>query len=152
MVLYNKCEVRLTLYLLFCLAKCGVFGPLYNANHQHQILPYNDWTRHRLTKCILLLTSQASNTVSFVSISRKSWWRHQIETFSALLALCAGNYQSPLDSPHKGQWRGALMFSLICAWTNGWANNRDAVTLKTISHTMTSLLCDGIIIGSHCIL
>ena len=29
-------------------------------------------------------------------------------------------------SPHKGQWRGAWMFSLICVWTNGWANNRDA--------------------------
>ena len=30
----------------------------------------------------------------------------------------------------KGQWRGALMFSLICGWTNGWANNRDAGDLK----------------------
>ena len=30
------------------------------------------------------------------------------------------------SSPHKGQWRGALMFSLICTWTNGWANYRDA--------------------------
>ena len=30
------------------------------------------------------------------------------------------------DSNHKGQWRGALMFSLICAWTNGWVNNRKA--------------------------
>ena len=28
--------------------------------------------------------------------------------------------------PHKDQWRGALMFSLICAWINGWANNQDA--------------------------
>ena len=37
-----------------------------------------------------------------------------------------GIHQSPVDSPHKGQWRGALMFSLICAWTNDWANNRDA--------------------------
>ena len=27
---------------------------------------------------------------------------------------------------HKGQWRGALMFSLICAWINGWVNNREA--------------------------
>ena len=34
--------------------------------------------------------------------------------------------QSPVDSPRKGQWRGALMFPLICARTNGWANNRDA--------------------------
>ena len=26
-------------------------------------------------------------------------------------------HRSPVDSPHKGQWRGALMFSMICAWT-----------------------------------
>ena len=44
-----------------------------------------------------------------------SWWRHQMETFPALLAHCAGNSPIPVDSPHKGQWRGALMFSLICA-------------------------------------
>ena len=37
-----------------------------------------------------------------------------------------GIHQSPVDSPHKGQWRGALVYSFICAWTNGWANNRDA--------------------------
>ena len=41
-----------------------------------------------------------------------------------------GNHRSPVDSPHKGQWCGALMFSLICAWTNGWANNRDAGDLR----------------------
>ena len=28
-----------------------------------------------------------------------------------------------MNSPHKGHWRGALVFSLICAWTNSWANN-----------------------------
>ena len=33
-------------------------------------------------------------------------------------------------SPHKGQWRGALMFSLICVWTNGWVNNREAGDLR----------------------
>ena len=52
-------------------------------------------------------------------------WRHQMETFSALLAICAGN--SPVN---KGQWRGALMFSLICAWINGWVNNREAGNLR----------------------
>ena len=51
-------------------------------------------------------------------------WRRQMETFSSLLALCAVN------SPHKCQWRGVLMFSLICAWTNGCANNRDAGDLR----------------------
>ena len=33
---------------------------------------------------------------------------------------------SPVNSPHKGRWRGALMFSLICAWLNRWVNNREA--------------------------
>ena len=30
-----------------------------------------------------------------------------------------GIHRSPVNSPHKGQWRGALMFSLTCAWING---------------------------------
>ena len=59
-----------------------------------------------------------------------SWWRHQMETFSALLALCAGIHRSPVNSPHKGQWRGALMFSLICVWINAWANNRETGDLR----------------------
>ena len=37
-----------------------------------------------------------------------------------------GNHRSPVDSHHNGQWCGALMFYLICAWTLGWSNNRDA--------------------------
>ena len=37
-----------------------------------------------------------------------------------------GIHRSPLNSPHKGQWRGAMMFSLIYAWTNGLVNHRDA--------------------------
>ena len=41
-----------------------------------------------------------------------------------------GIHRSPVNSPHKGQWRGALMFSLICAWTNGWASNRDDGDLR----------------------
>ena len=59
-----------------------------------------------------------------------SWWRHQMETFSALLALCAGNSPVPVNSPHKGQWRRALMFSLICARINDWVNNREAGDLR----------------------
>ena len=59
-----------------------------------------------------------------------AWWRHQMETFSALLAICAGNSPVPVNSPHKGQWRGALMFTLICARINGWVNNREAGDLR----------------------
>ena len=33
-------------------------------------------------------------------------------------------HRSTVNSPHKGQWRGALMFCLICVWINVWVNNR----------------------------
>ena len=46
-----------------------------------------------------------------------SWWRHQRETFFASLAFVRGIHLSPVNSPHKGQWRRALMFYFICAWT-----------------------------------
>ena len=35
------------------------------------------------------------------SLSNPSWWRHQMETFSALLALCAGN--SPVTGEFPSQ-------------------------------------------------
>ena len=36
----------------------------------------------------------------------------------------------PMDSPHKGQCRGAFMFSLNCAWKSCSANNRDDCDLR----------------------
>ena len=53
-----------------------------------------------------------------------SWWRHQMETFSKYWPFVR------VYSSHKGQWRGALMFSLICARINGWVNNRVAGDLR----------------------
>ena len=41
-----------------------------------------------------------------------------------------GNHRSLVNSPHKGPWRGAFMFSLICAWIHGWVNNREAGDLR----------------------
>ena len=40
-----------------------------------------------------------------------------------------GIHWSPVYSPHKGQWRGALIF-FICAWINGWISNREADDLR----------------------
>ena len=37
----------------------------------------------------------------------------------------------------KGQWRKALMFSLICAWINRWVNNRETGDLRR--HRCTAL-------------
>ena len=39
-----------------------------------------------------------------------------------------GIHRSPMNSPHKGQWRRALIFSLI--WINGWVNNRGVGDLR----------------------
>ena len=41
-----------------------------------------------------------------------------------------GIHRSSVNSPHKGQWRGALMFSFICAGINGWVNNGEAGDLR----------------------
>ena len=41
-----------------------------------------------------------------------------------------GIHRSPVNSPHKGQWRRALMFSLICAWIEGSVKNREAGDLR----------------------
>ena len=39
-------------------------------------------------------------------------------------------HRSPVNFPHKGQWRGTLMFTLICARMNGWVNNGEAGDLR----------------------
>ena len=44
-----------------------------------------------------------------------SWWRHQMKIFFPLLDLCVGNSPDTGEFPHKGQWRGALVFYFICA-------------------------------------
>ena len=49
-------------------------------------------------------------------------WKH----FPRNWPFVRGIHRSPVNSPHKGQWRGALMFSLICVWINDWVNNREA--------------------------
>ena len=54
-----------------------------------------------------------------------AWWRHQMKTFFAVNGnIFTGKF------PSHSQWRGTLMFSLICAWTNGWVNNRDTGDLR----------------------
>ena len=53
------------------------------------------------------------------------WWRHQMETFSALLAFCAGNSPVTGEFPVQRLVTRSFDVSLICAWTNGWVNNRD---------------------------
>ena len=53
-------------------------------------------------------------------------WKH----FPRYWPFVQGIHQSPVNSPHKGQWCEALIFSLICVWINGWVNNREAGDLR----------------------
>ena len=58
------------------------------------------------------------------------WWRHQMEHFLCYWPFEWGINRSIVDSPHKGQWRRALMFSVMFAWPNEWTNNRNASDLR----------------------
>ena len=53
-------------------------------------------------------------------------WKH----FMRYLPFVRGIHRSPATSPRKGQRRGGFMFPLICTWTNGRANNRNAGDLR----------------------
>ena len=75
-----------------------------------------------------------------------SWRRHQMETFSALLAICAGNSLVTGEFPAQRPVTRTFDVFLICAWIkdcvqiemlviwdariNGWVNNRDAGDLN----------------------
>ena len=62
-------------------------------------------------------------------------WKH----FPRYWPFVCGIHRSPVNSPHKGQWREALMFSLICARINGRVNNRQAGDLRRHRAIMTPL-------------
>ena len=53
-------------------------------------------------------------------------WKH----FLCYWPFVWGIHWSLMNSPHKGQWCRALMFSLICAWINSWVNNLEAGDLR----------------------
>ena len=74
-----------------------------------------------------------SDFVKAANILRMIWHRDDVikwKLFPRNWPSVRGIHQSPVFSPHKGQWRGALMFSLICVWINGWVNNRKAGDLR----------------------
>ena len=65
------------------------------------------------------------------------WWRHQMEFFR-VTGPFGGNPAVTGGFPHKDQWRGALLYFIICAWTNGGANNREKMIWDDITLIMTS--------------
>ena len=67
-------------------------------------------------------------------------WKH----FPRYCPFVRGIHWSPVNSPHKSQWRGALMFPLICVGINGWINNREAGDLRRYcAHYDVSVMSNG---------
>ena len=71
---------------------------------------------------IKLLSLTAPDVVKHDKLHCSQWWKiHQHDAvikwkhFPRYWPFVRGIHRSPVNSPHKGQWRGALMFSLIYA-------------------------------------
>ena len=105
-----------------------------NITFSHQILEHitNTWVRKVPNMCKLLFKLFWRNCVHLTRVVRYSShddvikWKH----FPRYRPFVRGIHRSPVNSPHKGQWRGALMFSLICVWINGWVNDGEAGDLR----------------------
>ena len=95
---------------------------------------YNQWSKIRVPKQI----QQSHDDVIK--------WKH----FLRYWPFVRGIHRSPVNSPHKGQWLGALMSPLISAWINGRVNNYeagdlrlhranyDAIVMRVVLHTLLS--------------
>ena len=59
-------------------------------------------------------------------------WKH----FPRYWTFIRGIHRSPVNSPHKGQWRWALMFSFIYTWINGWVNQSWGWWFETPSYPL----------------
>ena len=59
-----------------------------------------------------------------------SWWRHRMETFSALLALCAGNSPVPVNSPYKRPVTRSFDVFFDLRLINDCVNKREAGNLR----------------------
>ena len=81
------------------------------------------------------------------------------KSFPRYWPFVRGIQRSPVNSPHKGQWHGVLMVSLISAWLNGWVNNDESGDLRrhrahyevTVMTICIILLRLAQIINAHCL-
>ena len=126
------------LYIYYCTGKFGCHYNMVILNTSMRLVTWNIaqiTNSHKIQRhaCNCLYKDADTSMVFTVSILEKYYthddvikWKH----FPLHWPFVRGIHRSPVNSPHKGQWRGALIFSLICAWINGWVNNRKAGDLR----------------------
>ena len=105
---------------------------LWSINFSFRRGVWIQWIRHE-DRFYSLNGSMSSNRIWWILESVVlSWWCRQMETFSALLALCEGN--PPVTGGFPSQ-RPVMMWSfdvfLSCTWTNGWTNNQDSGDVRS---------------------
>ena len=110
-------------------------------------MSFSFWCRIIASKCWLVVDA-AGNDIVISRFVMSIWWRHQMETFSASLALCEGNPPVTGGFPSQRPVTRSLVFSLICAWTNGWANAWDAGDLRPHRARFDCNELKGAVIGS----
>ena len=100
-------------------------GPWWDINH--------NWLTHQTTLMQMettemnLAEKQKSKTKLYYGMK----WKIMMVSSNGNIFRVTGHLcGEPVNSPHKGQWRGALVFTLICARINGWVNNREAGDLR----------------------
>ena len=135
-------------YMRICVSEVGIMGTdkqLHPTNTVDVINCPCPWYLFLAHKSSILLSCQLALEQNIIQKDLFPWWRHEMETFPCNWPFVWGIHQSPVNSPHKGQWHGALVFSLICASTNDWVNNRDAGDLRChcAHNDVTWMHCDA---------
>ena len=81
---------------------------------------------HLISRCVFHFVVNQNNDKLLIYHYDVIKWKH----FPRYWPFVRGIHRRPVNSPHKSQWHGVLMLSLIYAWINGWANNRKAGDLR----------------------
>ena len=116
-------------------AQCVCFV-VFCSVREPTVFAHTPWRGHyEETLSALLAICDGNPPVAWSSLTKVVMQRFHDDVikwkqFPRNWAFVRGIHRPPVNSPHKGQWRGTFMFSLICAWINGWANNRDAGDLR----------------------
>ena len=100
-----------------------------NVSLTNREFPTYDYDKNACTKTLIVMSydqKSISNYGIFFMHDDVIKWNH----FPRYWPFERGIHRSPVNPPHKGQWRGALMFSLIYVWINGWVNNRETGDLR----------------------
>ena len=111
----------------------SLFRVVQLAIFQHRIrywLGADQATSHYLNQCW-------PNSTTHICSTREKWVKHHWQSSCTDISPSSNGNIFRVTGPfcgefagHKGRWRGALMIPLICAWTNGRVNNRDAGDLR----------------------